>query len=139
MDDIERQNIDGSNPSSNNDRKEKKKVCKIIIESLKIICSSLIILTVTFLTYFELYDELSKWTMAAQIVTVSSDGPASEMYPDSMGQYNVLKEVFRYDRPVYKHVDRKDRFIICVGNKYTRVGQKNKNFELRPGPFTCHA
>ena len=112
MDDIERQNIDGSNPSSKNVRKEKKKVCKIIIESIKIICSSLLILAVAFLTYFELYDELSKWTMAAQTVTVSSEGPAAEIYPDSMGQYNILKEVYHHGRAVYKHVDREDRFII---------------------------
>ena len=61
--------------------------------------------------------ELSKWTMEAQTVTVSSEGPAAEMYPDSMGQYNVIREVYRYDRAVYKHVDREDRFIIYNGNK----------------------
>ena len=48
-------------------------------------------------------------------MTVSSEGPAAEMYPDSMGQYNVLREVYRYDRAVYKHVDREDRFIIFAG------------------------
>ena len=52
-------------------------------------------------------------------MTVSSEGPAAELYPDSMGQYNILREVYRYDRPVYKHVDREDRFIIFAGkNKY---------------------
>ena len=55
--------------------------------------------------------------MEAQTVTVSSEGPAAEMYPDSMGQYNVIREVYRYDRAVYKHVDREDRFIIYNGNK----------------------
>ena len=58
---------------------------------------------------------LSNWTRPAQTVTVSSEGPAAEMYPDSMGQYNVIKDVYRYDRPVYKHVDREDRFIIYTG------------------------
>ena len=82
-----------------------------------IIFLSLIFLAVTFLTYFGLYVALSNLTRPAQTVTVSSDGPASEMYPDSMGQYKILKEVFRYDRPVYKHVDREDRFIIYAGNK----------------------
>ena len=58
---------------------------------------------------------LNNMTSAVQTVTVSSEGPAAEMYPDSMGQYNILRDVYRYDRPVYKHVDREDRFIIYAG------------------------
>ena len=58
---------------------------------------------------------LSNWTRPAQTVTVSSEGPAAEMYPDYMGQYNVIRDVYRNDRPVYKHVDREDRFIIYAG------------------------
>ena len=76
---------------------------------------SLIILTLNFLTYLGLYGQLSRLTMPAQTVTVSSEGPAAEMYPDYMGQYNILREVYRYDRAVYKHVDREDRFIIFTG------------------------
>ena len=55
--------------------------------------------------------------MAAQTVTVSSEGPAAEMYPDRMGQYNVLKQVYHNGRAVYKHVDREDRFIISIGRE----------------------
>ena len=80
-----------------------------------IICVSLLILTLTFLTYLGLYGELSRMTIPAQTVTVSSEGPAAEMYPDSMGQYNVLREVYLYDHVVYKHVDREDRFIVYTG------------------------
>ena len=80
-----------------------------------IICVSLLILTLTFLTYLGLYGELSRMTMPAQTVTVSSEGPAAEMYPDSMGQYNLLREVVRYDRAVYKQVDKEDTFIIYTG------------------------
>ena len=76
---------------------------------------SLIILTLNFLTYLGLYGQLSRLTMPAQTVTVSSEGPAAKMYPDSMGQYNILRDVYRYDRAVYKHVDREDRFIIYTG------------------------
>ena len=76
---------------------------------------SLIILTLNFLTYLGLYGQLSRLTMPAQTVTVSSEGPAAEIHPDSMGQYDILREVYRYDRPVYKHVDREDRFIIFAG------------------------
>ena len=86
-----------------------------------IIFLSLIYLAVTFLTYFGLYVALNNLMRPPQTVTVSSDGPASEKYPDSMGQYKILKEVFRYDRPVYKHVNRDDRFIIYAGNNATRM------------------
>ena len=58
---------------------------------------------------------LNNLTSATQTVTVSSEGRAAEIYPDYMGQYNVIKDVYRYDRPVYKHVDREDRFIIFTG------------------------
>ena len=51
----------------------------------------------------------------ATMVTVRSSGPVAEMYPDSLGQYNIIKDVFRNDHPVYKHVDRDDRFIIHTG------------------------
>ena len=95
--------------------KKSKRVDKIFLESAQIIFVSLAILTLTVLTYLGLYNELSKLTIAAPNVTVSSEGPAAEMYPDSMGQYNILRDVYRYDRPVYKHVDREDRFIIYNG------------------------
>ena len=86
--------------------------------NISIICVSLLILTLTFLTYLGLYGELRRLTMPAPTVTVSSEGPAAEMYPDSMGQYNILREVYLYDRAVYKHVDREDRFIIFTGISY---------------------
>ena len=75
----------------------------------------MIFLALTFLTYFPIYNSLNNMTREVQTVTVSSEGPAAEMYPDSMGQYDILREVYRYDRPVYKHVDREDRFIIYTG------------------------
>ena len=75
----------------------------------------MIILTLTSLTYLGLYLVLNNITSPVQTVTVSSEGPAAEMYPDYMGQYNLLREVQRYDRAVYKHVNREDRFIIFAG------------------------
>ena len=80
-----------------------------------IICMTLIFLELTILSYLSSYLFLNTLTQPAQTVTVSSEGPAAEMYPDSMGQYNVLRGVYRYNRPVYKHVDREDRFIISAG------------------------
>ena len=43
------------------------------------------------------------------------------MYPDYMGQYNILKEVYHYDRAVYKHRDREDRFIIYTGRNICNI------------------
>ena len=81
----------------------------------------MIILTLTSLIYLGLYLVLNNMTSPVQTVTVSSEGPAAEMYPDSMGQYNLVKEVVRYDRAVYKHVYREDRFIICAGNIENKI------------------
>ena len=89
-----------------------------MLRSILILFLSLIILTLTFLVYFGMYITLNNMTIVVQSVTVSSEGPAAEMYPDSMGQYNLLRDVYRYDRPVYKHVDREDRFIIYTGRIY---------------------
>ena len=75
----------------------------------------MIILTLTSLTYLGLYLVLNNMTSPVKTVTVSSEGPAAEVFPDSMGQYDILREVYRYDRPVYKHVDREDRFILFAG------------------------
>ena len=75
----------------------------------------MIILTLTSLTYLGLYLVLNNITSPVQTVTVSSEGPAAEMYPESMGQYNLLREVVRYDRAVYKQVDKEDTFIIYTG------------------------
>ena len=88
---------------------------QIYKRSVLIFFLSLFFLSLTFLAYIGLYTNLSKLVMAAETVTVSSEGPAAEMYPDYMGQYNVLRDVYRYDRVVYKHVDREDRFIILAG------------------------
>ena len=86
-----------------------------------ITCMSLIFLELTILAYLSPYLYLNTLTQPAQTVIVSSEGPAAEMYPDSMGQYNLLRGVYRYNRPVYKHVDREDRFIISAGRTNTSL------------------
>ena len=90
-------------------------VCKILWRPIRIIFLSLTIFTLTFLAYLGLYTVLNNMTTPVQTVTVSSEGPAAEMYPDYMGQYNILREIYRSDRAVFKHVDREDRFIIYTG------------------------
>ena len=93
---------------------------------------SVIFLALNFLTYLGLYFALNKLTRPAQTVTVSSEGPAAEMYPDYMGQYNVLREVYRYDRAVYKHVDREDRFIISAGKINDSIDKVGQRLNLAP-------
>ena len=94
-----------------------------------IILLTLIILALTLLTYFGLFTVLKNMTSPVQTVTVSSEGPAAEIHPESMGQYNLLREVYRYDHAVYKHVDREDRFIIFTGRnlKFTCLYQSGCN------------
>ena len=75
----------------------------------------MIILTLTFLTYLGMYLVLTNMTSPVQTVTVSSEGRAASKHDDYMGQYNILRDVYRYDRAVYKHVN-SDRFIIYTGN-----------------------
>ena len=90
-------------------------VCKILWRPIRIIFLSLTIFTLTFLAYLGLYTVLNNMTTPVQTVTVSSEGPAAEIYPDYMGQYNILRDIYRSDRAVFKHVDREDRFIIYTG------------------------
>ena len=94
-----------------NKGKKPKSLCEIILGT---IIPSLMILTLTFLTYLGLYFELNN-IGKAQTVTVSSEGPAAKLYPDRMGKYIVLEEVYHNGRAVYRHVDRGDRFIIFIG------------------------
>ena len=88
---------------------------------------SVIFLGLNFLAYLGAYVFLNYLTRAAQSVTVSSEGPAAELYPDYLGQYNLVEEVVRYDRAVYKHVYREDRFIICAGNIENKIQSKRSD------------
>ena len=110
-DNIEGQPFDEKNKADN----VEESLCKISFRSVWKIFQSLLILTLTFLIYFGLYTVLKNKTKQVQTVTFSSEGQAADMYPDYMGQYNILKDVYRYDRAVYKHVDREERFIIYTG------------------------
>ena len=49
----------------------------------------------------------SNLARAPQTVTLSSEGPANEMYPDSMGEYQLAEE-----ENLYRHKDREDRFLM---------------------------
>ena len=49
------------------------------------------------------------------IVRVSSSGPAGELYPDSLGEYELMKDIIHNGLPVYQHLARDDRYIIYNG------------------------
>ena len=57
----------------------------------------------------------SNLARAPQTVTLSSEGPANEMYPDSMGEYQLAEEMkqgWDADYTFYRHKDREDRFLM---------------------------
>ena len=99
-----------------------------ILSSFFTIFLSVIILTLTTLTYLQLFIILRNLTMTAQTMNVSSEGPISTTYPESMGQYKILKDVYRNGHSVYQHMDREDRFIIYSGSNKSVC--KNCLFEL---------
>ena len=47
------------------------------------------------------------------IIKLSSTGPASEKYPESLGEYQLLQDTSH--NSVYQSLDRDDRFIINIG------------------------
>ena len=49
------------------------------------------------------------------IVRLSSSGPAGELYPDSLGDYRLMKDVTHNDFPVYQHLARDNRYFIYIG------------------------
>ena len=84
----------------------------LIKKFLKILSASLIIFTTIFFTFFGCFLVLNDSTSwAAQTVTLSSEGGASETYPDSMGEYQLAGEdISGYTW--YQHKDREDRFLM---------------------------
>ena len=85
----------------------------LIKKFLLILSVLLIILTIIFFTCFGCFLVLNETT--AQTVTLSSEGPANEMYPDSMGEYQLAEEVIQgwdADYTWYRHKDREDRFLM---------------------------
>ena len=73
----------------------------------------LIIFTIMFFTCFGSF--LVASTKTVQNVTLSSEGPANQIWPDSMGEYQLAEEVIHRPSGVlrwYRHVGRDDRFIM---------------------------
>ena len=96
----------------------------LIKKFLKILSVLLIIFTIIFFTCFGCFLVLNDSTSwAAQTVTLSSEGPAYEKYPDSMGEYQLDEEGSITVYNWYRHVDREDRFLMYsnLGNMKCHV------------------
>ena len=83
----------------------------MIKKLLKFLSVLLIIFTVIFFTFLGCFLVLNDSTsLAAQTVTLSSEGGVNETYPDSMGEYQLAGEIKGYKW--YRHKDREDRFLM---------------------------
>ena len=109
------------------DEDERKIDWTTIKKFLRILCVILIIYTTLYITFFKCFLVLNdSITRAPQTVTLSSEGPANEMYPDSMGEYQLAEEVIQgwdADYTWYRHKDREDRFLMYnnLGNIETHL------------------
>ena len=93
------------------DKNETKMNWRLMKKFLNILSVLLILLTIIFFTCFGCFlilNDSSSWT--AQTVTLSSEGAVNEMYPDSMGEYQLAGEIGGYSW--YRHKDREDRFLM---------------------------
>ena len=85
----------------------------LIQKFLKILSVLLIIFTIIFFTCFGCFLVLNDSTSwAAQTVTLSSEGPANETDPASMGEYQLAEEEIRGSLTVYNWYRHKDRFLM---------------------------
>ena len=111
------------------DEDERKIDWTTIKKFLRILCVLLIIFTTLYITFFKCFLVLNdSITRAPQTVTLSSEGPANEMYPDSMGEYQLAEEVIQgwdADYTWYRHKDREDRFLM-----YNNLGNIQTNFMI---------
>ena len=67
-------------------------------------------------------------------IVLSSNGPSSEKYPDSLGEYQLLPEKSHNGRPVYQSLARDDRYIIYIGNNII-YNYHNINISHQDLPF----
>ena len=99
------------------DENEIKIVWPILKKFWRILTALLIIFTIIYFTCFGCFLVLNDSTSwAAQTVTLSSEGPANETYPLSLGEYQLAQEDMQ-DDDWYRHVDREDRFLM-----YNKLG-----------------
>ena len=49
---------------------------------------------------------------------LSSTGPASKKYPESLGEYQLLQDISQNRFPVYQSLARDDRYIFNIGEYF---------------------
>ena len=98
------------------DENEKHIDLSLIWKFLKVLSVLLIIFTILYFTCFGCFLVLNDSTSrAAQTVTLSSEGGAYEMYPDRMGEYQLVQDERQGSGVVndlYRHKDRENRFLM---------------------------
>ena len=95
------------------DENKKKVDLSLITKLLTILSILLIIFTIIYFTCFGCFLVLNDSTSwAAQTVTLSSEGPANETYPHSMGEYQLAEDSSNKKYNWYRHVDKEDRFLM---------------------------
>ena len=102
----------------------------IIKKFLEILSVSLIIFTITFFACFGCFLVLNDSTnMAAEKVTLSSEGQHTQTYQDSMGDYQLARRDLGADGTSsvwYRHLEREDRSLMY--NKFGNIDSKYKYF-----------
>ena len=51
-------------------------------------------------------------------IKLSSTGPVSKKYPESLGEYQLLQDEYHNGFPVYQRLAREDRYIINIGEYF---------------------
>ena len=104
---------------------DERKIDWIMVKKfLRILIVLLIIYTTLYITFFKCFLVLNdSITRTPQIVTLSSEGPANEMYPDSMGEYQLAEE-----ENLYRHKNREDKFLMF--NKLGNIFQNFVNHDI---------
>ena len=99
------------------EEEDTKKEWRVI--KLKIVLVLLISFSIIYFTCFGCFLVVND--TVAQTVTLSSEGGVDEMYPDSMGEYQLAEEEIEkmdVNYSWYRHKDRDDRFLMynTLGN-----------------------
>ena len=85
----------------------------IIKKLLEILCVLLIIFTILYFTCFGCFLVWNGSTSRiAQTVTLSSEGAASQIFPDFMGEYQLAEVLSDTGHNWYRYVDKENIFLM---------------------------
>ena len=87
----------------------------LVKKLLEIFSVLLVIFTILYFTCFGCFLVLNGSTSwIAQKVTLSGEGAASESYPDSMGEYEIVEVTKDTEYNWYRHVGKKNRSLVYI-------------------------